>query len=234
MLAVIIPAHNEARLIGACIQSIIRAAQHPALGGEEVAIIVVLDSCTDGTGHIARSLGICVIEVDRRNVGVARATGANAALSLNARWLAFSDADTRVAPDWLVQQLQCDCDAVCGVIGVDSWAGHSDAVRKNFIATYRDEEGHRHIHGANLGVAAHAYALVGGFPHVTHNEDVALVNALIAAGVTIAWSAKPRVVTSARLDARAPLGFGATLRKISHRFVTAGPMDGVAGLTHDG
>ncbi|ASL48925.1 Putative glycosyltransferase EpsH (plasmid) [Burkholderia sp. AD24] len=221
MLAVIIPAHNEAYLIGACIRSVIKAAQHPELAGEEVAIIVVSDSCTDATGDIARSLGAWVIEVDHRNVGVARATGASAALSRHARWLAFSDADTTVAHDWLVQQLRCGTDAVCGVIGVTSWAGHSDAVRENFIATYRDEDGHRHIHGANLGVSASAYLSVGGFPPVTHNEDVALVEALMAAGATVAWSAKPRVRTSARLDARAPRGFGATLREIGQRLASA-------------
>jgi glycosyltransferase involved in cell wall biosynthesis len=215
MIAVIIPAHNEAQHIGVCIRSVILAAQHPHLGDEEVRVYVVLDSCNDDTERIARSLAVEVLEVDTRNVGVAREAGARAALSSNARWLAFSDADTVVAADWLVQQLRCGTDVVCGVISVTDWSGHSPAVRDNFVKTYRDADGHRHIHGANLGVSADAYLSVGGFPPRVSREDVALVEALVASGASIAWSAAPRVVTSARLDSRAPGGFGATLRAVS-------------------
>ncbi|QQC67696.1 glycosyltransferase [Paraburkholderia ginsengisoli] len=222
MLGVVIPAHNEAAFIGSCVRSVIRAAKHPALAGEEVRIFVVLDSCTDGTGDVASALDAHVLLVETRNVGVARATGAAAALAQKARWLAFTDADTIVAPDWLVEQLRCNADAVCGVISVGDWSGHSDAVRENFVTTYHDVDGHRHIHGANLGVSAKAYALVKGFQPLASNEDVALVKALIAAGATIAWSAAPRVTTSARLDSRAPGGFGDALRKVSRRLATTG------------
>jgi glycosyltransferase involved in cell wall biosynthesis len=222
MLGVIIPAHNEEALIGQCLRSVIRASLHPALAGEEVRIFVVTDSCTDGTAAIARALNVQVLSVEQRNVGAARATGAAVALSQQARWLSFTDADTSVADDWLVQQLRCRADAVCGVISVDDWTGHSDAVRENFVVTYQDADGHRHIHGANLGVTADAYRLAGGFQPYVSNEDVALVDALIVAGATIAWSAEPRVVTSARVDSRAPGGFGAALRAAACRLETIG------------
>ncbi|MEZ0604191.1 glycosyltransferase family 2 protein [Paraburkholderia sp. IW21] len=217
MLAVVIPAHNEAHFIGPCIRSVILASRHPELDGEEVRIFVVMDSCTDETGLIAAALGAQVLSVEMRNVGVARATGAQTALAQGARWLAFSDADTTVAADWLVQQLQCGADAVCGVISIENWTGHGAAVRQDFISTYRDREGHRHVHGANLGVSAEAYQAVGGFRPLPSNEDVALVEALIAANASVAWSAAARVVTSARLDSRAPQGFGAALRAVSLR-----------------
>jgi hypothetical protein len=67
------------------------------------------------------------------------------------------------------------------------------------------------VHDANLGVSADAYLSVGGFPRQVSSEDIALV----AAGASIAWSAAPRVVTSVRLDSRAPGGLGATLRAVS-------------------
>ncbi|HUD32119.1 MAG TPA: glycosyltransferase family 2 protein, partial [Variovorax sp.] len=67
------------------------------------------------------------------------------------------------------------------------------------------------IHGANLGVSAEAYERVGGFRPLACSEDVALVEALQASGARIAWSAAPRVTTSARADARARGGFGDTL-----------------------
>ncbi|WP_168789679.1 glycosyltransferase [Paraburkholderia aromaticivorans] len=217
MLAVVIPAHNEAELIGPCVRSIIHASRHSDLDDEEVRIFVVMDSCTDATGLIAASLGAQLLSVEMRNVGVARATGAQTALAQGARWLAFSDADTTVAEDWLAQQIKCRTDAVCGVISIENWAGHNAAVRQDFTTTYVDRDGHRHIHGANLGVSAAAYVAVGGFRPFASNEDVALVEALIAANASVAWSAATRVVTSARLDSRAPQGFGATLRAVSLR-----------------
>jgi hypothetical protein len=69
-----------------------------------------------------------------------------------------------------------------------------------------------HIHGANLGVSADAYVRAGGFKPLAFDEDIALVNALKATGARIAWSAAPRVRTSARLDSRACNGFGDYLR----------------------
>jgi hypothetical protein len=156
-----------------------------------------------------------------RNVGAARATGAQRALAQGARWLAFSDADTTAPADWLVQQLRCRTDVVCGVISIENWTGHSAAVRQDFIATYRDTDGHRHVHGANLGVSAEAYRAVGGFRPLASNEDVSLVEALIAVNASIAWSAAVRVVTCARLDSRAPLGFGAALRAVSWRLAAS-------------
>ena len=87
-------------------------------------------------------------------------------------------------------------------------------MRRHYDATYMDADGHRHIHGANLGVSADAYRRVGGFRPLASSEDVALVEALQNSGASIAWSAAPRVVTSARRNFRAPLGFGATLQRV--------------------
>ncbi|SAL40372.1 Glycosyl transferase family 2 [Caballeronia choica] len=226
MLGIIIPAHNEAAHIGECVTCARRAANHHQLLGEEVRVIVVLDSCTDDTETIARALGAEVVQVAARNVGMARAHGAERALALGARWLAFTDADTAVADDWLVRQLDCCADAVCGVVGVHDWSPHIAAVREHFGATYTDADGHRHIHGANLGVSAHAYLRAGGFPPLESSEDVALVEALLATGARIEWSAAPRVVTSARTDFRAKKGFGATLVDVGLRYF--GAMPGVA------
>jgi glycosyltransferase involved in cell wall biosynthesis len=221
MPAVVIPAHNEAHLISPCVRSVVQASRHPELDGEEVGIFVVMDSCTDETGLIAASLGAQVLSVEMRNVGAARATGAQRALAQGARWLAFSDADTTAPADWLVQQLRCRTDVVCGVISIENWTGHSAAVRQDFIATYRDTDGHRHVHGANLGVSGEAYRAVGGVRPLASNEDVSLVEALIAVNASIAWSAAVRVVTCARLDSRAPLGFGAALRAVSWRLAAS-------------
>ena len=156
-------------------------------------------------------------QIDQRKVGAARACGAARVLSEGARWLAFTDADTRVSPEWLVQQLALGVDVVCGSVAVDDWSPHADhaaMLRKHFSQTYNDRDGHRHIHGANLGVAADAYVKAGGFQPVPCHEDVYLVAALERIGARFAWSAAPRVITSARTDARARGGFGDTMLRV--------------------
>jgi glycosyltransferase involved in cell wall biosynthesis len=214
VIGVVIPAHNEEQHIDAALAAIHIAALHPALNGEPVQVQVVLDSCSDATQSIAAAHGFETMTVAVRNVGHARAAGAARLLEAGARWLAFTDADTVVSPEWLVRQLELNADAVCGSIGVGDWSVHGDhaaALEDHFARTYTDADGHRHVHGANLGVSAEAYLRVGGFQALACSEDVALVAALEASGAHIAWSAAPRVRTSARKDARARGGFGDTL-----------------------
>jgi hypothetical protein len=92
-------------------------------------------------------------------------------------------------------------------------------VRTHHDLRYTDVDGHRHIHGANFGVSAAAYCAAGGFMPLTSSEDVALVAALRRDGASIAWSAAPRVVTSARRDFRAPRGFGQALLRLEREIV---------------
>ena len=214
MIGIVVPAHDEEAAIGDTVAALLVAAAHAGLHGEPVEVLVVLDSCSDATGPVARFAGARTLAVDACNVGRARAAGADQLLGEGARWLAFTDADTRVSPEWLMRQLELGADVVCGSIGVDDWSmhgDHADALRAHFARTYTDADGHRHVHGANLGVSAEAYVRAGGFPALACSEDVALVEALQATGARIAWSAAPRVSTSARHDARARGGFGDTL-----------------------
>ena len=211
MLGIVIPVHNEEACLDSCLQAVVKAASSSKLHGEIVQILVVLDSCTDGSACIAARLGIQTLQVQARNVGIARATGAQRCLDMGVRWLAFTDADTLVSPDWLVEQLDQRSDAVCGTVAVNDWSGHAPQLAVRFKAFYNDAPGHRHIHGANMGVSAQAYRDAGGFPPLACSEDVALVHALQARGASISWSAAPRVVTSARKNFRAAGGFGATL-----------------------
>jgi glycosyltransferase involved in cell wall biosynthesis len=207
MIGIVIPAHNEEHYLPACLQAARVAAGHAALNGETVEIVVVLDACSDNSADIVAAHGVTQLCVDARNVGESRARGADYLLAAGARWLAFTDADTIVSPDWLSTQLSLGVDAVCGSIAVLDWSPHSVEVRSRFEAHYRDLDGHRHIHGANLGVSSAAYVAAGGFPPLAVSEDVALVTALEQGGWRIAWSAAPRVATSARRQCRARGGF---------------------------
>ena len=216
MLCITIPAHNEEASITQCVAAAIAAGRHDALNGEQVQVLVVADACSDRTAMLARRAGATVLVVNNRNVGAARATGADFALDHGARWLAFTDADTIVSPDWLVKQLQCKADVVCGTVSIDEWHRDAESARLHFLQTYCDVDGHRHIHGANLGVSAQAYKQAGGFQPLCAHEDVALVRALQAAEATICWSAQPRVRTSCRLTSKTGAGFGATLHRWNH------------------
>ena len=99
-------------------------------------------------------------------------------------------------------------------MAVEDWHDYGERMRIHYARSYEDRDCHRHIHGANLGVCAHAYRRAGGSQPLQSREDVALVNALIASEANVAWSAAPRVVTSARRNFRAPHGFGATLLRV--------------------
>lgn len=214
MIGIVIPAHNEEDMLGRTLEAAMRASIHPDLQGESVRTVVVLDACSDGSAAIAHAWPVDVLVIEARNVGQARARGAEHLLALGARWLAFTDADTIVSPNWLAAQLSLGADAVCGSVGVADWSphgAHAGALQKRFATHYRDADGHRHVHGANLGVSSEAYRRAGGFLALACSEDVALVDALEACGASIAWSALPRVNTSARIDARARGGFGDTL-----------------------
>jgi glycosyltransferase involved in cell wall biosynthesis len=216
MIGVCIPAHDEEHLVGACLESVCQASRHPDLRGETVTIVLVLDSCEDATASIATHWPVIPLATSARNVGRARALGADYLLRLGARWLAFTDADSRVSPRWLVDQLALQADVVCGTIEVGDWSEHgvhADQARRQFETTYADRDGHRHVHGANLGVSAWHYQQAGGFEDRTCGEDQALVDTLAAQGARIAWSALPRVRTSGRPYSRVEDGFAGALRQ---------------------
>ena len=206
MIGVVVPVHDEEAHLDTCLSAIRVAARHPDLQGETVAIVAALDACTDGSEGIAARHSVDIVRVAAQCVGLARAAGAERALHRGARWLAFTDADSVVADDWLAMQLAAGADAVCGTVEVADWSLHPLHVRERYGRNYSDAEGHDHVHGANLGVSAEAYRRVGGFRALGLHEDVQLVSSLVAAGCRVARTARARVITSARLRNRIPAG----------------------------
>ncbi|WP_460135894.1 glycosyltransferase family 2 protein [Pseudomonas sp. S1_E04] len=213
MIGILIPVHNEEALLADCLDAALVAARHPGLLGETVQILVVLDSCSDASAAIASAYPVQSLEVQARNVGQVRGVGARHLLNSGARWISCTDADSRVAPDWLVAQLALGVDVVCGTVTVDTWSEDFDpSAQIRYDQNYQARDGHRHIHGANLGVSAGAYIRAGGFEPLPCHEDVQLVRDLERCGASIAWSHAPQVITSARLDPRARGGFGDYLK----------------------
>ena len=216
LIAAIVPAHNEEDQIVTCLAALRVAAGDPALQGEQTIVVVALDACTDNTRSLAQRMGVTTIALEARNVGAARALGAELALAAGARWLAFTDADTQVAPDWISSQLALKCEVVCGTVAVRDWSTGDNHLRRHHGMNYTDADGHRQMHGANFGISARAYEGAGGFRALENGDDVALVAALEARGASIAWSATPRVYSNVRRVVRAPSALGVKLDRVAN------------------
>lgn len=228
-VSVVVPAHDEQELIPACLAALLKAAAHPALERISVRIAVVLDRCSDDTGELAAK-GLrrrdLIVERHDGNVGAARRAGFVDALAAEAGrdpaaiWLATTDADSSVPEDWLARQLalaDTGADAIAGTIGVEDWHDQPSRVRALFASRYArkpGEVGHRHVHGANLGVRASIYQQVDGIESRQLAEDHALIEAVEQIPATIVRPRTLRVITSARRESRASGGFSDYLRRL--------------------
>ncbi|MDG2525930.1 glycosyltransferase [Stenotrophomonas sp. HITSZ_GD] len=221
MIAVLVPAHNEVRRIGACLRAIAAAAADPAVR-DTVEVFVALDRCTDGTAAVVAQMGAHAVLPAGSGVGAARAAAAEAALARGATWLAHTDADSRVPRHWLAAQLACRADVFCGPVRVARWRDYCDATRRAFEHWERIEDGHPHVHGANLGCSAAAYLAVGGMGAQMTGEDVDFVRRATEHGLCIARRGDPCVQTSARRNARAPAGFSHFLAALEASVSPAG------------
>ena len=219
-LAVVVPAHNERDLLPGCLAALAVAAAGVAAPAE---VIVVADDCTDDTARIAAAAGARVVTVAAGKVGAARAAGMAYASrhGTTGLWLASTDADSRVPPGWLgwhAGHAARGTDLLVGTVEVDDWTPWPAAVRRAYDRGYRaalTATGHRHVHGANLGCAAQAYARLGGFAAIAHDEDRDLVTRAARAGSRISYDPACPVRTSARRTARAPAGFAAHLLSLA-------------------
>ncbi|MFF8556509.1 glycosyltransferase [Streptomyces sp. NPDC015501] len=231
-VAVVIPARDEEDLLPAALASVRAAAEHPGVGSAPVLTVVVADTCTDATAAVARATGALVVPVGFRNVGRARAAGVRAALGVLGDvpapvWIASTDADGTVRPDWLAHQLGRAAegwDAVVGTVAADRWPPDKPHLAARYHHLYemtRPPAGrpwrHPHVHGANLGVSSRAYALAGGFPPEPLDEDRGLVDALERTGARILRTADCPVTTSTRTAPRARGGFGDHLADLERR-----------------
>jgi glycosyltransferase involved in cell wall biosynthesis len=233
---VVVPAHDEAELLPACLAALRSAAD---VAGVPVRLLVVADACTDATAAVAAAAGAEVIRIRARNVGAARAAGMARLLRRTggtdpaAMWLATTDADTVVPPGWLRRQLSYagqGWDVVLGTVTVTDWAGHPPHAPAVFEARYAFGAGpHPHVHGANLGIRASAYLAAGGFRPLPTAEDHALLAAATEAGCQVLQAADITVETSARRQARAPRGFSHALRVLAAEPGPGGASPAAAG-----
>lgn len=240
-VAVVVPARNEAERIAPAIRAICRAARRlrgvrPGIG---IGVVLVLDACDDGTGEAAADAAgadgfLSLLDVRLHSAGASRATGIRAALAATAAgpgqvWLANTDADSVVPPHWLCRQVELaesGADAVLGTVEPDP--RELDGNRLNAWARrHRFGEDHPHVFGANFGVRASHYLRAGGFEPVRMHEDRILAERLRRTGSTVVATDTLRVITSSRLQGRAPHGFAGYLRGLGEALAI--PPEATAG-----
>lgn len=248
---VAIPVCNEGQHIAACLKALVDQVGLPPGG---YGILLLLNNCTDDTAIVvdeavallgrATSWRIRVLAVTdaAASAGWARRQAMEAAV----RWLAedgtddgvllTTDADSRVAPDWVARSLAgiaAGADAVAGRVVLDSedaallpaslhergrLEARYEALLTEIGARLDPEPGnswpcHWTCSGASLAVRRQAYETVGGMPPLTSGEDRAFVAVLRHHELLVRQDPDIVVTTSGRLDGRAPGGAADTMRR---------------------
>ena len=178
LISFVIPAHNEARLLGATLQSLGEAAR---LTGEAFELLVVDDASDDGTAAVATAGGAQVLRVEHRHIAATRNAGAAAT---SGEWLVFVDADTRVNAAVLGAAVQALCAGAVGggarvcLQGEVAW--HVRAATAFFAWAFRMTG---IAPGCFLFCTRAAFEAAGGFNTSFYaGEDVALSRALALHG----------------------------------------------------
>lgn len=219
-IAAVIPAHNEAELLGACLDSVALAIGEAERRGVHVAARVALDACTDRSAAIARDRGFRTVTLAARAVGAARTAGLEAAVAdlgeapRDRIWTAHTDADSVVPPHWLTHQLDLargGADVMIGTVRPD-FADLDAAQQAAWLAGYVPGAANDAVHGANLGLRLSTLVSAGGFEAVAVHEDVRLIERVRRRGARIALSDAASVLTSGRQHGRAPDGYARYLR----------------------
>lgn len=178
MISFIVPAHNEAQLLGTTLAALHAAA---ATVGQPCEIVVVDDASTDATAQVAQHGGARVVRVAYRHIAATRNAGARAACG---EVLVFVDADTRIDAVVLAAAL----DALRhGAIG-----GGATVRLQGRLALYERLSAHvaawvlrltRIAPGCFVFCTRAAFDAVGGFDETWYAaEDIAISRALARIG----------------------------------------------------
>ncbi|MDQ3688695.1 MAG: glycosyltransferase family 2 protein [Chloroflexota bacterium] len=205
-VALIVPARNEAGVIGATVRSLSKLRYHRQ-GSPAYEVLVIDDGSTDGTGSVARAAiqANAPIDVRRREPGTGPATkGAVLAFAmpfLSASVIGVIDADTLVAPTFLERAMKAwrrdpDADAL-QVARLPRNASVSWLTRSQADEQLMDlasqcgrwvTDGTAELRGNGMFVRLAALEASGGWSEVALTEDLELSTRLSAYGrhVTLA------------------------------------------------
>ena len=242
-VAVAVPVRNEEALISACVRALGRQLDAPAFD-----LVLLVNNTRDGSAAAARAAAtgwlsrLTVLEHDfpaaEQTAGHARRLAMQAAASQCRPngVLLCTDADGRVAPDWIAANLwhiRNGADAVAGRALLDPVdaaaippALHEADAREcayaaalDRIATLLDPDPadpwprHTEHSGASICVTRAAWAAAGGVPAVSLGEDRAFFQALRRLDARVRHAPEVRVTVSGRVAGRARGGMADTIRR---------------------
>jgi glycosyltransferase involved in cell wall biosynthesis len=202
--SVIIPARNEAAMIGAALRSV--AAQ--AYGDGAVEAVVVANGCNDDTAAVARAtaaeLGLRARVIELAEPGLARAKneGVRAA---GGRWLVFLDADSRFGPGLLdAVRRRTALGEEAGSIAV--YADGGDVIDRAFFGLIEFGKALFGIQAQMFYCPREAFLAAGGFDESLNlAEDRDLIARLQARGLRFGRVKSAGILTSPRRLHRLPL-----------------------------
>lgn len=232
---VCVPARDEAALLPACLDALAAALRARDDAGVVLVVNNSADASARIAAAWAASAGIPAVCCEVRlappadTVAFARRLALDLAAAVAAPDAALlsTDADTLVPRDWVARMaaaLDGGAALVVGGITVDPGeeAALPPAVRRTGVVEGALGAAYQAIWsaliadtpcpmllaagGANMAVSAAAYRAVGGLPTDRRNEDRALTERMIAAGLPIAVDRTIAVTTSLRTEARARHG----------------------------
>jgi hypothetical protein len=249
---VAIPTKDEAERLPGCLNALAhqRDSSGRSLLPGAFGVVIFANNCSDESAELARSMAsglpfpIRVCEASLLG-SFAHAGGARrAAMDIADAWLSerskrdgvilTTDADSRVSPDWIANNLaaiDAGADAVLGRIVLDDEGErlpaslHERGALEDAYETLLTEIAalldpvdcnpwphHATISGATIAVRRETYRRVGGLPCVPLGEDKALVAKLRQYDARIRFCPRIEVTTSGRVIGRAPGGVADTLR----------------------
>ncbi|GBQ79876.1 glycosyltransferase [Gluconacetobacter johannae DSM 13595] len=246
-MVVAVPVRDEEARIGPCLLAL--AAQG---GATPDHVVLLVNNTTDGTVARVRDMApalpfaltvACRVYPDAQaHAGTARreAMEIAAARAGAGGILLTTDADGRVAPDWIgrtLSALAAGAQAVCGRARIDPMEAlaipahlHRDDDREVAYATVLDRihdladpdpfdpwPRHTEHSGASIAVTVAAWARAGGVPALPIAEDRAFIAALRRVDTPIRHAADVRVTVSGRILGRARGGMADTIARRMER-----------------
>lgn len=205
-VSVVIPAFNEEKHIGKCLESLKSQTVAP------FEIVVVNNNSTDHTETIAKQAGVLVVHESQQGIVHARNKGFNLA---RGDVIARCDADTILSKNWIEEIIKTM--NIKDVIGVSGPAKYYDApffirptiFSKMFFLFMNLIQGHHTLLGFNMAIRRDAWEKVkkevckdGGIKH----EDIDLAMHLAKYG-RIVYDPKLIVSSSARRILKSPISF---------------------------
>lgn len=190
-ISIIIPALNEEKYIGLCLESI-RQLDYPS---ELIEVIVVDNGSTDNTVKIAKAFNCKVELFPFVTVAALRNKGASVA---KGDILAFLDADCIVLKNWINNALSKFKNHEVGIVGCSQFLLPKNCswIEKAWKSQIKNKENYvRWIGSGNMIIKKNKFAMINGFnENINSSEDCDLCLRLCKTGLKVYSSINVAVI----------------------------------------